>query len=338
MAGKINWREIVKISEEICRKYYNEHGSKLTLRGLFYILVSKGLVPNTKSAYKRLSAVLSQARYELEFDWRLLADYTREWYNEEPWEYYKTEPLSREEILELIKDKINDMYDISINPWKDQPWRIIIVTEKRALRDTIRRAIKEAFQFGVYQLRVIRGYDSATDIFIVAEDIGMLIDEYNVAVLILSDFDPSGEDIARDFKERVTRVLKKMQVEIKNELVFEKIAITPEQIIELNIPPAPESEEELRKLQRDPRYRKYLQRIQRDPLLRELVEQHGIVRAELDALVSLNYEAFVKILREAITKYFDAEIYEKITKPRLEELKKKAEKAKQETLKNLEQI
>ena len=39
-------------------------GHRLTLRGVYYALVSANLIANTRSQYKRLSAVLDRARWE----------------------------------------------------------------------------------------------------------------------------------------------------------------------------------------------------------------------------------------------------------------------------------
>jgi len=157
-----------------------------------------------------------------------------------------------------------------VNPWEDQSWRVILVLEKQALADTVKNAVKQAFPYGIYQVRVIRGYDSATDIKKLAENVQTLLATHNVAVLLLTDFDPSGEDIARDFEDRVRMLIVQEYKDLleSSKLVFEKIAILPEQIIELNIPPAPESVDELIKLRRDPRYSKFLERIRRDPILK----------------------------------------------------------------------
>ncbi|MCS7387134.1 MAG: hypothetical protein NDF55_10495 [archaeon GB-1867-005] len=330
----MDWSQVLKTALEEARKYWYQYSEPLTLRGLFYILVSKNVIPNTKSAYKRLSAVLAKARYRGEFPWYYLKDVTRKVQYLEPWTYYPTKPLSEEEILKIIEDYVNNHFDVSINPWDDQPKRVIVVVEKEALGDLVAAFVKEVFKHGVYQVRVIKGYDSATDVKKVAEDVESIDSRGKIPVVLqLGDYDPSGEDIVRDFRERV-----KMLSNVEN-IVFEKVAVTADQILELNLPPKPESADEIAKLKRDPRYPKYVEKLKRDPKLRPLVEQYGgLVRVELDALVALRPEDFKKILRKAIEKHFDWNIYNNVTKRKKEELGKKAEEFKKQTMENLKKL
>lgn len=50
----------------------------LTLRQIFYRLVSALHIPNTVAAYKRLSRILVKARLEGDFPWDKMEDRTRE--------------------------------------------------------------------------------------------------------------------------------------------------------------------------------------------------------------------------------------------------------------------
>jgi len=142
----------------------------------------------------------------------------------------------------------------------------------------------------------------------------------------------SGEDIPRDARDRL-RMLSGV------DFIFEKVAVTKEHVLTLGLPPAPESEEEIQKLKRDPRYPRYIQQLKSDPKLRELAEKYGgLVRVELDALVALKLDEFKKIVKEAIEKYFDWSTYEKVTKAREDELKKKSEEMRQSALAKLEEL
>ena len=51
----IDWSHVIQVAHEEASNYYSNFGTALTLRGLFYILVSKNIIPNTKNAYKSLS-------------------------------------------------------------------------------------------------------------------------------------------------------------------------------------------------------------------------------------------------------------------------------------------
>ena len=97
---RLNWEEIAKISYHEAKNYHSQQGDSLTLRGLFYILVSKNVIPNTKSSYKTLSDVLAKKRYKGEFPAYLLKDVTRKTSYLEQIERYAQE-LSEEDIKKV---------------------------------------------------------------------------------------------------------------------------------------------------------------------------------------------------------------------------------------------
>ncbi|MEM2197295.1 MAG: hypothetical protein QW290_09470, partial [Sulfolobales archaeon] len=97
------------------------------------------------------------------------------------------------------------------------------------------------------------------------------------------------------------------------------------QIERFNLPCTPESAEELEKLKRDSRFKKF-------------VDKWGLVRVELDALVALRLDNFKQILVDSIKKHFDYEVYEKVTKKREEELKAKADEARKKNIELLKKV
>lgn len=330
--------QLIEIARQEAEDYYNKHGTSLTLRGLFYILVSKNVIPNTVNSYKRLSAVLAEARYNGVFPWYLLRDSTRRFHYLETSTNYPTRPLTAEELRSIIEDYIRSYTNVSVNPWDDQNHRIIVVVEKEALGDLVTRFIEEVWEHGVYQVRVIRGYDSATDLHDLANAISYIPENQTPVVLQLGDFDPSGEDIVRDFRERL------MMLSHRRDIVFEKVAVTIDQIASLQLPCRPESVEELEKMRRDPRYENYMRRLreeaERNETVRRLIEIYGSseIRVELDALVALRADDFKQILRRAIEKYFDANIYSTVTQRRIQELRELAERVRRESLDNLRSL
>jgi hypothetical protein len=330
--------QLIETARQEAEDYYNKHGTSLTLRGLFYILVSKNIIPNTVNAYKRLSAVLAEARYNGSFPWYLLRDSTRRFHYLETTTNYPTRPLTAEEIRRIIEDYIRSYTNVSVNPWDDQNHRIIVVVEKEALGDLVTRFIEEIWEHGVYQVRVIRGYDSATDLHDLANAISYIPESQIPVVLQLGDFDPSGEDIVRDFRERL------MMLSHRRDIVFEKVAVTIDQIASLQLPCRPESVEELEKMRRDPRYENYVKKLreeaERNETVRRLIEIYGSseIRVELDALVALRADDFKQILRRAIEKYFDTNVYNTVTQRRIQELREQAERVRRESLDNLRSL
>jgi hypothetical protein len=330
--------ELIQIAKQEAENYYNKHGTSLTLRGLFYILVSKNIIPNTVNAYKRLSAILAEARYNSDFPWYLLHDLTRKFYYLETTTNYPTRILTTEEIRKIIEDYIKNYTNVSVNPWDDQKYRIIIIVEKEALGDLITRFIEEVWGYGIYQIRVIRGYDSATDLHNLANAINYIPDYQIPIILQFGDFDPSGEDIVRDFKERL------IMLSHRKNIIFEKVAVTIDQIASLQLPCKPENAEELEKMRRDPRYNNYIKRLkeeaEKNEIVKRLIEIYGSseIRVELDALVALKADNFKQILKKAIEKYFDINIYNTVTQKKIQEFKELAEKIRKESLENLKNL
>jgi 5S rRNA maturation endonuclease (ribonuclease M5) len=313
---RTNWESVLKIAIEEAKAYYEQNKIEPTLRGLFYILISKNVIPNTRSAYNTLSKVIAEYRYN---NGKIhIRDLTR------PSSYLERiekspEELSEEEIKKIIENYIQNASSYSINAWEDQLKKIIFVIEKEAQFNYLINVIEEVFPYGVYKVLCSRGFDSASDIITIAREISRIAKEGKKPIVnIISDFDPSGEEIYKDFINRL-KMLSKIEFEA------EKVAITKEQIFRYNLPYTPESQEEIEKMKRDPRYDRF-------------VQQHGLMRVELDALIALKPEEFKNIIKQSIEKHFDYEIYKSKTLPRIEEAKKKSEEVAKKNLEKLNKL
>ena len=332
------WDYVVEVALREAEAYYQQYGTALTLRGLFYILVSKNVIPNTVTAYQQLSSRLAKARYEGRFPWHLLRDTTRRVLRLERETRYPDRALTAEELRAILEQYVKHYTNVSLNPWEDQPYRIIVVIEKEALGDLVAKFIEEVWSHGVYAVRVIRGYDSATDVYLLAEAIASLPENQRPVILQLGDYDPSGEDIVRDLRERL------MMLSKRHDIIFEKVAVTLDQIIEIQLPAKPESMDEIQKMRRDPRYKGYIEKLtslaQQDERVKKLIDMYGSpeIRVELDALVALAPERFKQILRSAIEKYFDWNIYNTVTRQREEELRRRAEEVRLKTMEEMSKL
>jgi len=313
----MDWNKIVDECRKICTGYISKIGLPPTVRELFYTLVSTGLLPNTHGAYKTLSRVLSEKRYNGSFPFHYIRDTTRANVFLEKAEYYTIE-CGEEELKRRIRDLIENIASYSINPWIDQKYRIIAVVEKEAQFSFIREIISRVFPHGIYCLRFIRGYDSATGVKEIADMLKLIYDKgYTPILHLYGDFDPSGEDIVRDFVDRVSRLLGR-------EVVWEKIAVTKSQIEEYDLPHKPEDEKEIEKLMRDKRFKKWI---------------YGLYRVELEALFSLDkIDVASKIIKNAIEKYFDWKIYEEKTLKRMKEAEEKSREAKNRMLEKIKNL
>jgi hypothetical protein len=119
--------------------------------------------------------------------------------------------------------------------WIDQQVHVEVWSEKDAIRGVVWPVTNE---YDV-SLLISRGFSSETFLYETAEDIN---DEGNDAFIYqLGDHDPSGvaawEDIQRKLREFVEPWI---------DLTFERLAVTPEQIVELGLPTRPTKKSDAR--------------------------------------------------------------------------------------------
>ncbi|HEY9377833.1 MAG TPA: hypothetical protein VIQ02_12150 [Jiangellaceae bacterium] len=174
-----DWATIVVTGAALVRSY----PYRITLRQLHYLLVSSGIggYVNDESCYKTLSSRTAAARRAGFFP--ALLDQTRDIDRATSW----TSPT---EALETIADWYRR------DRTEDQDWFVVLGGEKA----TLLAQLSDWFGDLGLPLVLLRGYSSQTYVDDVAE---MVVTDGRPAVLIYAgDFDPSGEDILRDFLAR----------------------------------------------------------------------------------------------------------------------------------------
>jgi hypothetical protein len=179
----------------------------MTLRQCFYVLVSEELVPNSDYSYKRLSDLTAQARREGRFP--AFIDGTREVRRHPTW------------------NGVEDAIAFTARAYRryraeGQPRQVWIGGEKRTLALQLERWFSD---LGC-PVVVCAGYASQT----LCDDVraAVELDGRPSLLVYAGDFDPSGEDIARDFVERVGSFDQ-----------VERVAVTAEQVEALELPPLP---------------------------------------------------------------------------------------------------
>jgi hypothetical protein len=186
-----------------------------TVRGLFYQLVVQGVVAKTDAAYKglvcRISSRMRRAG-ELPFEW--LADNTR-------WMRKPTTHTS----LEAALRRTAETYRRSL--WADLPVYVELWCEKDALAGVL----YEETEVWDVPLMVTRGYPSLSYLFTAAEAI--TAQGKPAYLYYLGDHDPAGVDIPR-----------KVEADLRTfapdaEIVFERLAVTPDQIEAWALPTRP---------------------------------------------------------------------------------------------------
>ncbi len=194
---------------------YAAEGYRLTLRQLYYQLVSRDIVPNKTSEYAKLSTLLVKGRMGGVVDWDAIEDRIRVPYI----------PYSVEDINDALQDTI-DQY--RLNRMEGQDSYIELWVEKDALSGVLKR-ITEKYHI---RLMVNRGYSSCTamhDAFVRIE--GAEMSGKDATILYLGDHDPSGLDMIRDIRERLE------EFGVDPEVV--SIGLTMQQIKKYKPPPNP---------------------------------------------------------------------------------------------------
>lgn len=317
--ASIKWNEVIPEAVEQAKGYRDEFGEAPTLRGVYYRLVSVEAIPNTKSAYKGLSRVLTKARLEGEFPWNLMQDNVRESTGQRREVSVSTAKERAEESVEDALGRIKGAFDAIEDPsvsysaskWAHQPKRVVVAIEK----DAILGAVKNVLRGRDVEIFPLRGYTSTTFMKQIAGSVKRLnryADE-PVELVIITDYDPSGEDMVRDLEARLRN-------DYGCKLNAEKVLVTKEQIRDYDLPAIPDDAEEVAKLRRDPRFKNFAD---------------GVYRVELDAMAAIEPDAFRTIVREAVDKHFDKDIYEE-NKAETDEANQDAEETLRRLYKTLE--
>jgi predicted component of type VI protein secretion system len=258
-------QEILRHVSEILNQY---KGASFTVRQLYYQLVSKGIIANTISSYKRLSRILSNARKEGVIPFEAIVDRTRTPIKAPSWDGLKS-------YLKGMKQKYKK------SKWKNQKHYVEVWLEKDALRNIV----ESVTQFYDVYLIIGRGYPSLTLLYEAAERFKKI--KKPIWILYLGDHDPSGLDIHRSIKENLIR---HFGIKRKN-LHLRKVAITLRQIKKFKLPPSPTKSTDLRT-------KKFLQKygnscVELDALPREVLEEE--LKKNIEKL--LNNKKFKKRLK-----------------------------------------
>jgi hypothetical protein len=177
---------IIEQADEICHDYARQ-GFDLTLRQLYYQFVSRGLIANRDTEYKRLGSIVNDARLAGLLDWDYIVDRTRNLRSLAHWD-------SPESIIDAVAQQYRT------ERWADQPYRVEVWIEKDALVGVIAGACdrNDVPYFSC------RGYTSQSELW----GAGMRLAGYEASgqktvVIHLGDHDPSGIDMTRDIRDRL---------------------------------------------------------------------------------------------------------------------------------------
>ena len=220
-------QQVFEKIKEIVEEFQSQ-GYKMTLRQLYYQLVSRDIIANSQKEYAKLSTLLTDARMYGLIDWDFIEDRIRVPKINSEW------------------NGIESIVDSAINSyrrprWAEQDNYVEVWVEKDALSGVL---LPITQKYHVH-LMVNRGYSSASAMhdasirFKRQEKLGK-----NTFILYLGDHDPSGMDMVRDIQDR-------MEI-FQSEVQVKRIALNMEQIESFNPPPNPAKIT-------DPRAKKYIE-------------------------------------------------------------------------------
>lgn len=205
--------ELIKLIDEIVEDY-DSQGYSITLRQLYYQLVSKNIIKNKNSEYDRIGGIVGKARKAGLIDWDVIKDRTRKLDKHNHWE-------SPGEIIRSA----SHWYHIDTR--KNQSIYIEVWSEKDALASVLEPICNKHD----VPLFICRGYSSITAKHDAAKRF-LKYEDRNPTIIYLGDHDPSGLDMPRELRESFD-MYGCFFVEIR------RIALTMTQIEEYSLPPNP---------------------------------------------------------------------------------------------------
>jgi hypothetical protein len=207
--------ELAALDEAIVHAVSTE--TPVTVRGVFYRVVSAGAVEKSEKGYGAVQRRLLHLRRTGAVSYAAITDGTR----------LRLKPDSWSDVEQMLEDAASS-YRRAL--WNDQAAEVIIISEKDAISGVVYPVTAE---FDV-ELCITRGYSSETFTHSIAQTVrGNDARGKTTHVYQLGDHDPSGVDAWRSFGERVREFVPLAAVD------FERIAVTPEQIALWHLPTRP---------------------------------------------------------------------------------------------------
>ncbi len=194
---------------------YTAQGFILTLRQLYYQLVSRDVIANRQKEYKRLGSIVNDARLAGLIDWTAIEDRTRELRKQPEWD-------NPAEIVEACADQFR------VDLWDGQKYRPEVWIEKDALLGVIEGVCNE---LGVPHFSC-RGYTSQSEMWGAGQRLRGYLKRKQIPIIFhFGDHDPSGRDMTRDIVDRLELFMGGLEVK--------RLALNMDQVEQYDPPPNP---------------------------------------------------------------------------------------------------
>lgn len=234
-----------------------EENQPATVRGVFYLAETAGLVPKDDTkGYRPVQRELLKMRREGLIPWGWITDGSRSRFGHH--RYGGLEAYARQVAANYRRDY-----------WYSSPEYVELWIEKEALRGVIAPVVIDEFGLDLY---VTKGQPSVSYLYDAAEDIAL--DGRPTHVYVLHDWDPGGLRIFDRIRQELTGFVGE-----KAEVHVRRLALTPHQIAELELPTRPGKE--------------------KDPNMAEFTRRFGNRCVELDAIPPNTLRSMVRTKLES---------------------------------------
>lgn len=195
---------------------FESRGYVLSLRQLYYQLVSRNAIRNREEEYSKLSRLVSAGRIQGLISWTAIVDRGRSLKG------LRTFP-SPEDAIKSVADTFR------MDLWKDQEWRPEVWVEKEALVDVI-GTVCNRHRVDFF---ACKGYTSQSAAWEAGQRLARYIQKGQRPIIFhLGDHDPSGLDMTRDNQERLSQFA-------GIPIMVQRLALNLDQIDHFEPPPNP---------------------------------------------------------------------------------------------------
>lgn len=186
----------------------------VTLRGVFYRVSSAGGVPKDENGYRVIGRQLLKLRRAGRVAYSAITDGTR----------YILRPTTYPGLMGMLSE-VHASYRRQL--WANQAAEVHVFAEKDAISGVLSPVTDE---FDV-PLAIVRGYASESFAYSLAQAVAAA--HKPVFIYQFGDHDPSGIDAWRDLQRKVSAFAPAADV------TFERVAVTPGQIADMDLPTRP---------------------------------------------------------------------------------------------------
>jgi len=204
---------------------YEDQGYKLTLRQLYYQLVSRDFIPNTVASYNRIGNIVSRGRLSGFIDWAMIEDRGRVIVQKSHWETPS----------QILRAAASGFY---LSRWKNQKVYVEVWCEK----DAVSNIIQPVCSLWDVTFMANRGYSSQSAMYnAYLRFQAAHFEDKDLHLIYLGDHDPSGIDMSRDITERMELFLgwRELVAEEDIPLNNNRIALNMDQIQKYSPPENP---------------------------------------------------------------------------------------------------